>query len=145
MREFLSSLLVARRDRFDENLRIASAGFVFEQAFLWQCFGSRLEEAAFLLEIAEGLGRKGEKPLHALLAREILREGHELAAIPLVLMRLADIEAGELARGILRINMQGHARDGRAVNFEKPIVLQPLEDLRAGTTREFLHFAQIAG
>ena len=48
------------------------------------------------------------------------------------------MQAGEFGGGLFGIEMQGHAGHGRAVHFQKPIVVQALENLRARAADEFL-------
>ena len=48
------------------------------------------------------------------------------------------MEAREFGGGLFGIEVQGHAGHGRAVHFQKPVVIQALQNLGARAADEFL-------
>ena len=91
----------------------------------------------FLLEVAVGLRGEGVEVFDALLTRNIFDERHEFATVTLIFVGLADVKAGEFAGRFLRVKVESHAGNGRAVDLEEPVIFEVLEDFGARAADEF--------
>jgi translation elongation factor EF-Tu-like GTPase len=77
-----------------------------------------------LLKVAVGLRGESKEGFHTLLARKIFNKSHEFTPIALIFLRLANVKACELGRGLFGIEMQSHASHWGAVDLQKPVAME---------------------
>src|SRR5205814_1408739 len=109
---------IALFQAFHQHLGFATALFVFFAAGGGQIVRVSFDKTSFGLEVGEGLGGEREQFGQAHFPRLGFNKLDQLSANPLVFVRRADVEAGQFALVVLRINVQSDTGDRVLVDLE---------------------------
>ena len=116
----------------DQHLGVAAALVVFLTARGREIVGLAFAEAAFGLKVSKRLRRERDQFAQAELARLAFDELDQLPPDALVFMRGVDVETGQFALVLLRVNVQRDTGDRVLVDFENVVIADLFLDAGAG-------------